>query len=543
MDYSHYATQDTQQALKTAIDNKDFAAFSASYKKFLDQFDMFRASYSASPTDVQCDNPIFGKKGFFLKQTNDAQAVDMLQKAKKASHAMEQVPLSDRLELLAILEQKLGKYQDAITTTISADTGKPIDLSKGEMGKGKEWFDYAREQAAAQIGEGHVKNLTNRHKPLGAVQVIGAFNYPYALAIGGVVGAIAAGNGVVVASPMKSPNWVFPFMQAAKEAVQQFVNAARAQGKPYAETLAKHADGLFQYNVGVNKLLTKEANLVHFVGSDMVGEMIRTSRGAKPTVLEMGGSNVVAIMESAKEIMPAAKIAETIYKAFGPASGQRCTAPRFLCVQEGANDVVESLKDICRHGLPGSDPANPFGIGNPFDAGVQMGPMVDRNSHQAMKQAIELAQQLGAEVCGHIDVSNNVVPLAGSDGSYWVNPIVIDWSKVMGDPDKALQVQNVLKNEIFGPLVHIVQKVNTLDDAIAVTKKLDNHGLAAAIFTGNAADVEHYAHEVSVTSLAVNGAPKDQSPRGPHGHPGLATIGGGDHFGLYSQKSTIARMA
>lgn len=529
MDYSKDDTLATQKALEIAIDNKDFTAFSTRYKEFLAQFDAFRESHSNSPTDVQCDNPIFGKKGFFLKQTNDDQAAKLLVNARAASHVMAEIPIEDRLALIALLERKIEKYQDAIITTISADTGKPVDLSKGEMGKGKEWFDFARERVSNQIGTKHVKNLTNRYKPLGASQVIGAFNYPYALAIGGLVGSIAAGNGVIVASPMKSPNWVFPFMQAAKEAVNEFVETARAGGKPYAEALAKQADGLIQYNIGVNKMLTKDVDVVHFVGSDTVGEMIRASRGSKRTVLEMGGSNVVTVMESAKTPqMPAEKIAETIFNGFGPATGQRCTAPRFLCVQKGASDVTEALKNICKHGLPGSNAANPFNIGNPFKSGIQMGPMVDRNSHQAMKQAIELAHTLGAEVSGNIDVNNNIVPLAGAEGSYWVNPIVIDWSDVMKDAKKAA-------------LVHIVQQVDTLDEAIAVTKKLDTHGLAAALFTGDPEDVVNYGAEVSVTSLAVNLAPKDQSPNGPHGHPGLATIGGDDHFSLYAQKSTVAR--
>src|SRR5262249_15135125 len=153
-----------------------------------------------------------------------------------------------------------------------------------------------------------------------------------------------------VSAPLKAPNWVFPFKQAADEAVQEFVQKAKAEHKPYADALAANASGIIQYSVGVNTNLTRDVDVVHFVGGDKVGEMIRVSRGKKPTVLELGGSNVVTVMASALEKMPAKKIAETVYGGFGPATGQRCTAPRFLCVQDGAEDVTRELKAICDAG-------------------------------------------------------------------------------------------------------------------------------------------------------------------------------------------------
>lgn len=93
--------------------------------------------------------------------------------------------------------------------------------------------------------------------------------------------------------------------------------------------------------------------------------------------------------------------------------------------------------------------------------------------------------------------------------------------------------------EIFGPLIHVVPRVTNLDAAIAFTQKHDTHGLAGAIFSGDAAEVEKYAAGVRATSLTVNEGPKDRSPFGPHGHPGLRTIGGGSHFTLYASESVV----
>lgn len=525
----------TQAALHAAIENGDFSKFNEQYREFLSGFAGFRAAFSSSPTEVQAHNPIFGHKGFFLKQTNDTQADRLLEAARQASKVLGAIPVADRLQLLQILEEKIGQYQDAITTTITADTGKPIDLSYGEIAKGNEWFSYARDELVTQLGNTHIGRLTNRAKPAGAVQVIGAYNYPYALACSGIIGGLAAGNGVIVSAPLKAPNWVFPFDAAAQEAVAEFVAWAKQEHKPYADRLDQVKSGIVQHSVGVNTHLTKNADVVHFVGGDKVGEMIRVSRGHKPTIPELGGSNVVTVMQSALYNQDAARIAEIIYNGFGPATGQRCTAPRFICVQDGAQAVTDALKALCDQGPQEGE------IGNPFKRGIKMGPLVDRGAHQKMVEAIALARELGAEVHGHLAVSNNIVPLAGSPDSYWVNPIVIDWSKVdMSNPENVRRLDECFSHEIFGPLVHIVHPVKTLDEAIETAKKLDTHNLAGAIFTNNEEDVARYEQELDVTSLAVNAAPKDQSPRGPHGHPGRPKIGGPTHFGLYSDRGNTA---
>ena len=537
MPYSAEATTQTQATLEAAIDAKDHSAFTHAYIAFLKQFHAFHGNYSEGPTEVQSHNPIFGRKGFYLRQTNDAQAKELIRTARRASAVFGNVPVADRLELLNLLQASLEKYQDAIITTITADTGKPIELSRGEMAKGKEWFDFARDEAEKQLGTKTIGKLTNRYKPQGAVQVIGAYNYPYALAIGGIVGGLAAGNGVIVSAPLKAPNWIFPFMQAAHEAVDLFLTNARANKKPYADELSAQAGGLIQHSLGINLLLTKQVDVVHFVGGDKTGEQIRKSRGKKPSVLEMSATNVVTIMESALGQTSAEDIAKTIYGGFGPATGQRCTAPRIICAQKGAESVITALNAIGDNGPKAEE------LGNPFRKSVKIGPLVDRNAHQGMKDAIQLANQLGAQVHGKLEVPHAQVPFATAQDSYWVNPVVIDWSKLdLENPDIKRRVYDCVKQEVFGPLLHILPPVDSLATAIKLTNTLDNRGLAASLFTRTASDVETFGTGVNVTSLAINGAPKDQSPRGSHGHPGLATIGGDTHFGLYARRVTNADM-
>jgi acyl-CoA reductase-like NAD-dependent aldehyde dehydrogenase len=525
-------TASARVKMEQAVDENNAAQFNQAYIAFLKQFKAFEQSYSTSPTALNATNAIFGQDSFYLKQTNDEQAQELLRNGRNASRMFASVPLQDRLEFMQLLNEKIQKHADAIALTITADTGKPIDLAKAEMTKGNEWFKFAAEEAEKQLGaQAKSPALLRGTKPLGVAQVIGAYNYPYALAVGGIVGALTAGNSVVVSAPLKAPNWVFPFIEAAQEAVQEFGQKASEQGKPWAEAFAKEAPHLVTYSMGVNRELTAKADVVHFVGSDVTGDLIRKSRGHKRTILEMGGTNVVTVMASATPKDEDAKaIANTIYGGFGPATGQRCTAPRILCVQDGAEGVVKHLEAFCEDGPKGA-------MGNPFKEGIKMGPLVDGNAHQKMMEAIALAKKLNAKVYGALPVSDNVIKQAGNSGSHWVNPIVIDWSGVdMSSTDNVKAVHDCLKNEIFGPLLHIVHPVKKVEDAIALTNELDTHGLAGAIFTQNQLDIEKYQDGTRITSLAVNGAPKDQSPRGEHGHPGLDAIGGDNHFNLYADR-------
>lgn len=526
-------------SLRTAFENavmrNDFAAFNKGYRDFLKQYDAFNKSASVTPTELSVHSAIFGRTSFYLKQTNDAEAKALLDKGRAASKVFGALELGDRLEFLRVLQDKVKNYAADIGLVISADTGKPVDLSEKEMAKGDDWFDFAARVAESQIG---VKGLGNERiysRPLGVAQIIGAYNYPYALAMGGIVGALAGGNGIVVSAPLKAPNWIFPFMQAVDEAVVEFAQRAQTQGKSWAAAFAKTGAGLIQYSVGVNRNLTAGADLVHFVGGDETGNLISKGRGIKPTILEMGGSNVVVVMESAvTSDIEAKNVAKKIYEAFAPATGQRCTAPRMLCVDAGAEMVVMALGDMVANG--------DHHLGNPFSAGTKMGPLVDRGARQKMEEAVILANKLGATVYGGEAVNSNLVPQALNDNSFWVTPVAIDWGTAdLSDAKSAGELQAMLGQEIFGPLVHILPRVRGIDEAIAVTNKYDTHGLAGAIFTVRAEEAEKYAANVRVTSISVNEAPKDRSPYGPHGHPGIATIGGTTHFNVYTSKTTVVK--
>ena len=523
---------------KTVNDN-NFPSFNDCEIEILNHYRSFQDSRANGPTPVGSHNAIFGETGFYLNQTNDIQAQQLLEGGRAASDVLATLSIDERLEFLSILERKLKEHTEEEMLVITADTGKPIDLSATEIEKGNAVFGFAYKKAKAQLAtrieHEAEQDLIISADPLGVAQIIGAYNYPYALAMTGIIGALTAGNGVVVSAPLKAPNWVFPFIQAAQEATEEYTTKAFQEGKPWAAEFAAIAPKLIQYSVGRNDHLTHEADIVHFVGSNATGEAIRQSRGLKKTILEMGGSNVGVVMASAiQRPEDAQKIADIITAAFAPSTGQRCTALRMLIVQYGAEAVLDNLFRICAAG-PGEL------LGNPFTKGVKMGPLVDGYAHQKMQEAIDLAHKVGAKVFGNLKVNDERIPPSLNQHSYWVNPIAIDWrSANLAEGNNAKDLHECLSHEIFGPLIHVLPQIHDLNEGIEKTNALDTNGLAGALFTNDPNDVKRYQAKTKVTSLSVNEASKDRSPWGPHGHPGLDTIGSDGHFRLYTRARVLA---
>lgn len=543
---------DTLKKLEIAFGGSNYsdnnAAFKADYKKYLtENFPEFKNRHSNDAISgggtISAANPMLGGENFHLTTTTHKEGEAILEKGKAAQEIFGKMNIDDRLDFLKILQEKIKKYSEDIKLTITADMGKPVDLTAGELDKGNAWFKFAEKEARNQLEPKYGKNSNMGRDGLGVVQVIGAFNYPYALTIPGIVGGLAAGNSVVVSTPEKAPNFVFPLMQAADEAISEFTSSRK--DLLTKDEIKALKSGLVQYSIGRDPTISTNADLVHFVGSNETGEKIRKARGDKPTILEMGGSNVVVVMNSAihdHETTPEKaidKISKEIYAGFAPATGQRCTAPQYLLMQNGAAlKVGEALKNMCQDGPPiGKD-----GIGNSFSKGTKIGPLVDERAYNDTKVIIGIAQEdqykeIGIKVYGNFDANKGNLPLP--KGGRYVNPVVIDLSEADKDHPKTQEFINKIKGkEFFAPVLFLLPPVENIHEGVEIAKDIDPHHLASAIYTDNKdkyGDKKVFFEETSAVSKAHNKAPKDESPDKPHGHPGGLQIGGDEHFKNYSK--------
>jgi aldehyde dehydrogenase (NAD+) len=107
-------------------------------------------------------------------------------------------------------------------------------------------------------------------------------------------------------------------------------------------------------------------------------------------------------------------------------------------------------------------------IGNPFDDGVLVGPLIDEQAIEAMDAALEQADQQGGSIYGGGRVTDGV-----PDGGCYVRPAIVEI------PANAAIVQQ----ETFAPILY-VHRYETLEEAIQIHNNVPQ-GLASAIFTND----------------------------------------------------------
>ncbi|KAJ5380034.1 Beta-apo-4'-carotenal oxygenase [Penicillium cataractarum] len=165
-----------------------------------------------------------------------------------------------------------------------------------------------------------------RKDPLGCVLVIGAFNFPFQLTMGPVIGAIAAGNTVVIKPSENAPRSAAVMQKICEASLDPSCYSIVQGGVP--ETQA---------------LLAERWDKIFFTGGANVGRIIAKAAAPHltPVVLELGGINPAIITKNADPRLVARRMlwGKTLN------AGQVCTSQNYLLVdKEIVPRVVEEFK-------------------------------------------------------------------------------------------------------------------------------------------------------------------------------------------------------
>jgi len=167
-----------------------------------------------------------------------------------------------------------------------------------------------------------------QYEPLGKVLVISPWNYPFMLAISPLIGAVAAGNCVVLKPSELSP--------ATSKILVEIVDEVFEPG---------HVS-LVEGGVDVaQELLSLKWDHIFFTGSTRVGKIVYKSAAEHltPVTLELGGKNPCIVDESAAIDVTARRIAWGKFLN----AGQTCLAPDYLLVHQSIKDVlIDELKKV-----------------------------------------------------------------------------------------------------------------------------------------------------------------------------------------------------
>lgn len=414
-------------------------------------------------------------------------------------------PAPQRGELIRLLGEELRAAKADLAALVTLEAGKVTSESLGEVQEMIDICDYAVGLSRQLFGltlttERPDHRMMETWHPLGVVGIISAFNFPVAVWSWNAALALVCGD-----SCIWKPSEKTPLTALAVQAL--FERACRRFG-PVPEGLMSVVIG--GRDVGEALVDHPKVALVSATGSTAMGRAVAprlASRFAR-ALLELGGNNAAIIAPSADLDLALRGVA---FAAMGTA-GQRCTSLRRLFVHKSQYEVFVSRLKLAYGSVR---------IGDPRQADVLIGPLIDGAAFEQMQTALEQARLAGGIVTGGERL--------GEGEAFYVRPALVEMTRQ----------EPVVQRETFAPILYVMA-YNDLEEAIALQNDVPQ-GLSSSIFTNNMQEAEIFisARGSDCGIANVNIGPSGAEIGGAFG--GEKETGGGRESGSDSWKAYMRR--
>lgn len=386
-----------------------------------------------------------------LATADDYEAV--VRKSEKAFHSWRMVPAPKRGEVVRQLGQALREQKRDLGLLVTLEMGKPLSEGEGEVQEMIDICDYAvglsRQLYGLTIASERPRHrMMEQWHPLGPVGIVTAFNFPV---------AVWAWNAAIAAVCGDTTIWKpSPETPLCAIAVQNICDRVMK---------ANGCDGVFNLCLGevatVGERLIRDPRvpLISATGSCAMGKHVSQVVAGRfgRCLLELGGNNAVILTPSANLDLA---LRAVVFAAVGT-TGQRCTTLRRLIVHRS---IAAGFLEKLRRAFAG------VVIGNPWEAGSLIGPLVNRNAVKRMLQALVQVRELGGEILH----GGSQLARPG----YFVEPTLVS----------ARPEMPIVKEETFAPILYAMV-YDDLDEAIAIQNGV-HQGLSSAIFTRDFEEAE-----------------------------------------------------
>ncbi|MCL7462510.1 NAD-dependent succinate-semialdehyde dehydrogenase [Pseudomonas sp. NW5] len=336
-------------------------------------------------------------------------------------------------------------HQEDLAQLLSAEQGKPLAESRGEIAYGASFIEWFAEEAKRTYGDviPHDKpgrRLLVLRQPIGVVAAITPWNFPNAMITRKVAPALAAGCTVVVKPAAETPLSALALAELAQRA-----------GVPAG--VLNIVTGRDAPAIGAVLTASSQVRKLSFTGSTAVGKqlMAQCAPTMKKVSMELGGNAPFIVFEDADLDAAIAGALASKYRN----SGQTCVCTNRFLVQDG---IYEAFIQRLAQAVAALKVA-------PFDVeGAQQGPLISPRALSKVQAHIDDALAKGARL------------LTGGKphalGGQFFEPTVL--AEVTAD-------MQVAREETFGPLAPIFR---FSDEAEAIHLANDTeYGLAAYLYT------------------------------------------------------------
>jgi len=440
-------------------------------------------------------------------ETADAEAVE--QAFTTAADLYQQrdawLPIETRSSILNKAARIMADDADDLAQLIAREGGKPLVDAQVEVARAVDGVhlcvEAMRTQAGRMIPMGLNKASRNRlaftqYEPIGVALAFSAFNHPLNLIVHQVGPALAAGCPVIVKPAEATPL-----------SCLRFVKILRDAGLPEGWCQPVVADDL---ELAGRMVSDERLGFFSFIGSARVGWMLRSklAPGVR-CALEHGGAAPVIVTEDADPdvVVPslakggfyhAGQVCVSVQRVFAHASIARKLAERLGATAEGLT------------------------VGDPLDAGTDVGPLIRQREVARVHAWVEEARQAGGEVlCGGEPVTGGC-----HNGSCYAPTVLFD------PPDDV----KVSRQEVFGPVV-CVYPCGDVEEAVRRANALP-FAFQAAIFTASLDTALAASRTLDAAAVMINDHTAfrvDWMPFAGHKVSGLGT--GGIGYAMHEMQS------
>ena len=401
-----------------------------------------------------------------LSTASDVDAA--VQAAAAAFPAWRRTPPGERIQYLFKLRNLLEENIDELARIVTTENGKTFGEAKAEMRRAIENVEvacgiptmmqgYNLEDVTPGVDEMQIR------QPLGVVAAIVPFNFPAMVTYWFLPYAIACGNTFILKPSERVPlsmRRAFELLEKTglPKGVVNLVNG----GRDAVNALCDHP----------------QVRAISFVGSTPVAKHVytRSAAAGKRMQCQGGAKNHVIVLPDADMELATQIISDS---AFGCA-GQRCLA---VSVAVTVGEAQKTFRDSI------AQAASKLHVGNGLDSGVQMGPVITKESKRRIETLINAGVGEGAKPI--VDGRGTKIPKY--EAGNFVKPTVLD-----GLPSTS----QLAHTEIFGPVLSLIH-ANSIDEAMDFLRR-SPYGNQASLFTTSGSAARKFRYEAPAGNIGIN---------------------------------------
>ena len=414
---------------------------------------------------IAVTNPASGAVIASVPRCGAAETGRAIAAAERALKTWRRTTAAERSRILRRWFDLLLANQDDLAQLMTAEQGKPLAESRGEIAYAAAYIEWYAEEAKRAYGEVIPSPFADRQivvtrEPVGVCAAITPWNFPSAMITRKVAPALAAGCTMVLKPAEQTPLSALALAELAQRA-----------GVPAGVFSVVTGDA-----VAIGGVLTASpvVRKLTFTGSTPIGQLLmqQCAGTVKKMSLELGGNAPFIVFDDADLDAAVAGALASKYRN----AGQTCVCSNRFLIQDSVYDEFAGKLSAAVAALK---------VGNGVEPGVTQGPLIDEKAIVKVEQLVADALAKGARiVCG-----GKRHQLGGT----WFEPTVL------ADATPAMALA---REEIFGPVAPLFRFSNE-DEAIALANDTE-FGLAAYFYTRDHARVWRVSGQLEYGMVGVN---------------------------------------